>query len=302
MKYSALILLLFTCMTSLYGQDYHPLLRSAAYWDVAYSAGAPLCYYERIHRYSFEGDTTIDGLTYQKCNYYSAYPVNGGSYFCPPFQVDTSLQLLGAYWREDTVTQQVFRYKFNWLGTEGEEVLVYDFKLSIGDSISNFGSGGVSYVTEIDSIQLPDSSYRKRFSFDINSAFYIEGVGGSEGLFSPLSIGIGSWSYIMCLRENGESIYGAECDEYYIVDLEAKLPAPHLQVYPNPTTDQVHIEYPGQKIKSWLLDATGKILDQQVGRNELKFDMRKYPEGIYLFRISDDKNQVLSNHKIIYSP
>ncbi len=300
MKLFVLIVLLCTHIMGVSAQDYHPLLRPNVYWDVAYSAGAPLCYYERIHRYSFEGDTTIDGLTYQKCNYYPAYPVNGGSYFCPPFQVDTSLQLLGAYWREDTVTQQVFRYEFNWLGTEGQEVLVYDFKLSIGDSISNFGSGGVSYLISIDSIQLSDGSYRKRFNFD--SSAYIEGIGGYEGLVYPLAIAIGSWSYIMCLRENGESIYGYECEDYYIVDLEKELPSPRLQIYPNPTTDQVHVEYPGQTIQVWLLDLTGKVLDQQMGRDKLEFDLRRYPAGIYLLRILDEKNQVIGSRKIIHSP
>lgn len=302
-RYLLCLIGIWACTSICSAQEYHPLLRPNVYWDVAYAAGVPVCTFVSVKSYFFEGDTLIDGQTYQKSYYYtfdSHYPND----YCPPFRINTTTKHLTHFWREDTLERQVFRYVLNW-GGGGEEILVYDFGLAIGDTLSD-RSAGTFVLSTIDSIQLTNGEYRKRFSFDDVSdnrlfAYYVEGVGGSEGLINPLAIALGSWSYIMCMRENGQSIYEWECN-YLSVDLEETLPIPSLRLYPNPTTDLVHVEYPGQKIQIWLLDQTGKVLDHQMGRNELEFDLQRYPAGIYLLRIWDEKHQVIGSRKIMYSP
>ncbi len=288
------------------GQDYHPMLREGVYWDVADASGVPICTYESARRYFFEGDTLINGTVYRKCYFHYLQSINPGP-FCPPFQVDTVRYLDTSFWREDTSERTIYRYYPTGVTPNGEEAVVYDFSMAIGDTAGYHGSG-LFVLSAIDSIQLKNGEYRRRFTFTdvsenmIYDAYYIEGIGGSEGLFGPLEAGgIGVWSYIMCVQEDRMPLYGEECYSFF-VDLEDPLSIPQLQISPNPTTDQVLVEYPGREIHAQLWDMTGQVLDQQQGFNQLPVDLRRYPAGVYLLRIFDERNQLLASRKIIHSP
>lgn len=281
------------------GQDYHPMLREGVYWDVGEFSAIPVCGWLGAKRYFIDGDTTIAGKGYKKLYFYPFLSLSP-NHFCPPLVIDTVRQLEEYYFmREDTVERQVFICEVNPFPIE---YLTYDFGLSIGDTVVAY-SGDPVHLFSIDSVQLQNGQFRRRFNFDDSSYLsYIESIGGSHGWFFPLAVSSGlGGSRIICVRENNEPIYGDECD-YFFVDLEDPLSIPQLRISPNPATDQVLVEYPGREIHAQLWDMTGQVLDQQQGFDQLPVDLRRYPAGVYLLRVFDESNHLLASRKIIHSP
>ncbi len=184
------------------GQEYHKLLQDNVDWDVLSANGSmnPFCGYVGGGRFFLRGDTTIQGNDYKIINCIKIISPEPGP-FCPPFLVTQDTVFRQGYIREDTIAKKVFVYD----PFDGD-ALLYDFSLSVGDTLFTNNCGDL-IVDSIGTITLFNSETRKIFFFLNSWEYFIEGIGGSQGMNNPLCQAIGAWYEPFCVLKNGEPIY-----------------------------------------------------------------------------------------------
>ena len=168
----------------------------------------------------------------------------------------------------------------------GETRLLYDFDLEIGDQLS--WKTPPNEVGFIDSMQMLDGSWRRRFTFvDLNAGivdttqYWIEGMGGPRSLFDAYLpyAPIDTWASLSCFSENGEVLYSwsgsPDCDTIIVADAPELAPAPaDVRVYPNPASGAFTIEIPEGALPALLriFDIQGHLLQEReinAGRSEV---------------------------------
>lgn len=219
-------------------QNYHKLIRTNKFWDV-YSLG--WYDYNAIDKIFFTGnDTIIEGNAYQLSRQYPYEPVNPG-YLIPPFFIDTNSIKTNEFLREDTVMKKVYIYDPYLTPTDQ---LLYDFSLSIGDTLkSDYNKGKFGdylVLTSIDSVTLLNGEIRKRFIFNPNSSdygYYIEGIGGSQGLFPPIVPAFEQNEQLgyFCISQDGINLLGDQCN-WYFVGIKDLMEDKMVTIFPNPCT------------------------------------------------------------------
>lgn len=169
---------------------------------------------EWLHQYEIVSDTVITGMNYKILNDHvknTLYPPFNGS---PTLSYSNST----SYIRYDSLTQKAFMYDI-------PEILLFDFTLSIGDTIPNTDQMATFpfVIDSIENINFFGNQLKKiYYSFDtyFNASNYIiEGMGSSNGLTSiqPNYISLSSRiiSDIICFQLNND-IYpsGSACDVF----------------------------------------------------------------------------------------
>lgn len=176
---------------------YVPFPKENARWNVdAMSMDCPpypaLC---GQGTFAAAGDTLINGVGYTRINDVYLGQITSTTFYL---------------FREDTAQRKVFGL---W---SGEEYLVYDFSLSVGDTFRiSHPTVGVeeSYVIQgIDTV-LVGNSLRKRFNFGgpqslPESYYWIEGIGGGAGPFMSHYI-FESWSVLRCFSVGDELLFSS---------------------------------------------------------------------------------------------
>ena len=152
-----------------------------------------------LHNYyiHFNGDTIVNGSRYLKV-----------------FQSTDSLysddEFMGLMY-EDTINQEVY-----FRDPEGNEGLIYDFSVSVGDTITIinccYNYEQVLVCNAIDSLII-DEQFKKRFSFSINYAaryiddVWIEDIGSMNGILYPGVMLAGGFREFLCYKYNDTLIY-----------------------------------------------------------------------------------------------
>jgi hypothetical protein len=72
-----------------------------------------------------------------------------------------------------------------------------------------------------------------------------------------------------------------------------------LKVYPNPANQKINFEWFGDAIQLQILDITGRMIHQTVINQSYQWNTSSVPEGIYLYRLHREQNQMLSGRIII---
>ncbi|MCK4920278.1 MAG: T9SS type A sorting domain-containing protein [Bacteroidales bacterium] len=186
------------------GQDYIPFPTQNASWNIYLEStcenDSPTDTF--LLRYSILGDTTINEKTYHKLVLEKGDTIN------------PTLEPIGGIREEG---KKVYFYGQGFLRNDpGEELLLYDFNVQIGDTIKHSSDGPwKSIVLDIDSIQIGDH-YRKRYKVDNgwiyhNPDYIIEGIGSVlNGLLGHISdiptCGTHYWEHV-CFRENEQILY-----------------------------------------------------------------------------------------------
>ena len=199
-----------------------------------------LCGY---HQYILEGDTTIGLYTYKKIK-------EGTSWYTflpnPPYQIITYTfyPYIGCI-RNDSLNKKVFFVEKNSL----VDTLLYDFNLSIGDTlpISYVYSGNpVMTVSAIDSINT-NGKYYKRFKFQgggWTNEYLIEGIGSTFGPLESIKLFFEDVDILRCFKDNdsiinhGSPIFDDWCDVFTGID---ELLSSAISIHPNPTTGDLSI-------------------------------------------------------------
>ena len=214
---------------------YHPFPDSNAYWNSYKSwmvnsnppVGVDVIIWDWI-----VGDTVIGSFTYKKIKEYT-YCQNNAA---------TTLGL-AALLRQDSIQKKVFL--FNGHG----DTLLYDFNLSVGDTIPKWYINTTypqNKISSIDSI-LIGTTYRKRFNISMGGCCgpqsLIEGIGSTMGLFLPLDQGVEHGSTLQCFSHNGQTLYPnstGSCN--FDVGINNIIHQNDFSISPNPTSGIFNVQ------------------------------------------------------------
>ena len=215
-------------------------------------------------------------------------------------------EMYGIY-REDN--GKVFMREFNSWQQPKEEYLIYDWNLDIGETVYvQYGESETGLVLDaITDTTINDNSYRVfHLHYLSNSNFtekWIEGIGSELGFPFPGTKNnpVSPFYYpmtadLLCYYENGELLWDNpnydECIINYWIGVSESEETPELSIYPNPTKDNVTINYSAQgEAVIEFFDVLGrkKYQDIMIG-NEKKVETEGLLKGVYIVIIRDQKS------------
>ena len=308
MKKLLLVSSVFLTVTVAHGQTnvYHPFPDSNAVWIFVNSHSNPPNTF--IYWYCLKGDTIVNSTTYHKLN------------IC-----DTNLVTLAVQGgiRQDIATKKVYFICFNAnyspfanfpCNSNYSERLLYNFNAGVGDTIFHSISNTYDKVTSIDSIQLLDGKYRKRF--------YLWNVTQSTSDLWPIIEGIGSEAQLLWggYLTGGDDMYELSCfkqNNNYVYSQSSSIICPlptivtsvqvinssfSFSIFPNPFSIQTVLQADkffknasltvynsfGQKVKE-IKNISGQVIT--LFRDNL-------PSGLYFIRLTQD-NKIISEEKLV---
>lgn len=299
------IFLFIISQNALKSQDYFPFPSDSATWYSMYSWPEMIPPYVSYYTIKYEaiGDTAINDLTYTRI--YSEF-IN-----------DTkSMYYEGAY-RVDSDNDCVY-FIDNYSNTES---LLYDFRLTPGDTITIIGSDYEPYnlvCLDTSSILINDISHKSYsiYSYLSNgTTCYTQWVKGLGSLRLPIETDVFcgasfEWAYdLTCFYYKDDKIYEWEMNPYFtgctghnIVDIEEHS-IERLQVVPNPVQDISILCYnhDNQKINYQVLDNTGRIVYEHnnIQYSEIEIKKNDYKPGIYFLKIYSNDLQKLQVIKFL---
>lgn len=288
MKQIIILTLVFSCYIN-YGQEYSPIDFENGIWvqNEGLYGEQPISY---LHQYYSTGDTLINGISYFKLMKYSIYTENGPNYGSVVFD-DYYCAIRNTENRE---VELIFRNSEN-------PVIIYDFNLTVGDTIKN-GYGSIYHddiqVISIDSI-LYCGKYFKRFNLN-DSEFtpqsLIEGIGSSAGLIEPYFDQFEQESELVCYKERNNN----DCDDCELILSNPKIEYQALvDIYPNPGSGSFLIKSNQIIREVKLFNILGNIVYQSdmVHNKEFTYSY-KVNSGLYVLQIYFEQN-FSQSYKII---
>jgi len=107
--------------------------------------------------------------------------------------------------REDTLQKKVYI-----LSNYTDEGLLYDFGMLAGDSAVIINTGCMNdtliyHLQSVDSVQMSDGSFRKRFHLDFDT--WIEGLGSLAGPLRPGCLTVGTSENLVCYYQDNQFMY-----------------------------------------------------------------------------------------------
>jgi hypothetical protein len=293
MKKLLLLILLLTAIQTL-GQNYHPLIRPNLYWQVLDGSGSQICFLTSGARYFFQGTTTVSGIQYNLIYENFIVQTNAGP-FCPPFAVDSSSTIFsGSLMREDTLAKKVFVYD----QSTTSDALLYDFNLMAGDTLhSDYASQGSTLIVDsVSNVTLLDGSVRKIFYLN-NNEYYIESIGGSQGIQFPLVQGIGFWEVPTCVSENSIQLWGSQC--FGFVGIDEVNDNSLVQAHPNPFDNSLTITTKNnEQSEITLYDMLSRKVSEQTFKNSATINTNQLSKGIYFYEVRNQNGAITKGKAI----
>lgn len=284
------------------GKSYYPFPDSNAIWNIV---GDNIFTSNKFRiRYGLYGDTIINSQTYHKI--YNLIDTNlihqNSNYF--------------AALRNDN--KKVF-IKFQGYS----ETLLYDFSLSVGDTIMYEIGGYASQngfiptgleshwktVSSIDSVLIETGQYRKRWKFN-HTETWIEGIGNVDflGLFSPIVTNLatnGDQFYFACFKQNNRVLFlnNPHCSTCFCqfltgIDDNNSIVENTINLFPNPTSGKVTIDFEktSKEVDITVRNTLGQtvLIKSYKTTNQLSFEING-AKGIYFveIRTEDGKSVVV---------
>ena len=294
---------------------YHPFPESGVAWredqsDVSFdcccSGGNGDCIRENRFQFFLGGDTVIQSQVSKKL-YASGsarkYVQSTVMPSCPAVCDDYTLSYYyGNY--KGAIRQDISARKVYFTEISGEESLLYDFSLDVGDTLSESYNSmtGSNKVSRIDSV-LVGGVYHKRFWLTyiqggwnlIDYVSIIEGIGSTYGLLFMLQPPFEHYGQNVCVRINETAVYPAgtlACEN--ISSVSEMNETITFSFSPNPLQDistlQVSDAFADASL--FIFSGTGKeVQHQQLTHTTATVDRKKLEEGIYFFMLVNDKGQ-----------
>lgn len=288
---------------SVKGQEYHKLINETMYWDIAYAEMGYVCTgFSNIppKRFSFSGDTIIQGKIYSKSFYRELTPTNfTPPPYCSPFVVDTNTNLFTSFFlREDTIEKKVWRYS----SSSGVEELLFDFSLQQGDTLYHQTIVEPTIIDTVYEITTSDDVVRKKFVLATNYGYdyYIEGIGGVAGLFMEPFHYFESGDWLMCVKDSYDmSIFDVNgmCFDF-ITNVFDSDNFTQCKIYPNPFSKYITIESSYESLEILILNKYGQELYSKKLSSGNKIDFSNLDHGIYIIKVLND-NQIIHVEKIM---
>jgi hypothetical protein len=297
-KYFLIIGILFCIAFCATSQEYQyvPFPDSNSVWSEIYIKpwGEPAPRWDYNKYALFNEDTVINGMAYHKLFRTHASEITRENSEC-----------IGGI-REDSLKNIwffciVYPYKPKPpLLYVQDEIKLYDFNVSIGDTIRDICfllEYHYIVVKAIDTIQVYNSK-RKVFSFwEPYWTYWIEGIGNVKGLIFPSGDlpTNGMDNDLICMHQNDTLMYyySGEDGEYddcvpqFVKDGVALLPNTEVKVYPNPAKGGL-VNFEGLDFETLeLYDLSGKLVREEGIHNEecYQLDVSNLPSGVYTYRL-----------------
>ncbi len=279
---------LFLFTINVHSQEYVPFPDSNAIWSEVFTSEQP--FEIETYQYGISGDTVINAKQYHKIYLLNdtVYPLVTGQY-CGAIREDSS--------------KKIFVIDFNCVYPSAgqDEVILYNFSKSIGDTVfvglGGFGPAGYLIINYIDSM-LIDDNYRKTFHFLGYEDYWIEGIGSTRGLFSPIQAqptGFQKWKLI-CFNQDNEVIYlNPEFNSCFpiLTGINSKEPeSNNIKIFPHPVTNISVIDFMNNTNFMYQYIDFYNIFGQKVNhinikdRKQIFIKKIDYKPGLYVYRIS----------------
>jgi hypothetical protein len=169
----------------------------------------------------------------------------------------------------------------------GPETIIYNYNLNLGDTLST------SFVlSNIDSIQLLDQSYRKRLIFTdqwFDTIVWVKGIGNLEKPFKNTSLyfrteGVlchhESWTH---LYENPYNIVPIQCSNFNVIQESSE--ELNISLFPVPATDKIYFTSPKRINCINIISIDGSKKSGIFSQMESVLDLTNCQPGIIFLEI-----------------
>lgn len=276
MKYILLAFSLILITSSLFAQEYLPMVKSNSLYN--YTDGYCINpHYSKLYRFSAD---TLIGLYNYKQVQASSDSINFSNTYL--------------YFREDTVQQRVYMLHGH------SEGLLYDFSLNTGDTVTihNVYYGSESHLIDIDSTknimiggQLRKVLYYRR---DVDRV-WIEGIGAIDGLYFPGEDVYGLALKLVCYYENTilqwlNSDYN-DCF-FLFAEITENTKSNLLQIFPNPATYFIRIDNIEENTSFQIFNIFGKLVQSgQTSENGI-IEICDLKSGVFFVKLDNNERAV----------
>lgn len=282
MKTAITLFLGLTLSGLIYSQNYFPIVQENNEWNVLQviypGTGNPWDTIYWTQTYKFTGDTIISEQTYKKV-------------YLSEEEIPTNWEYEGGIREEDEKVWYFSKYS-------NGEILIYDFTIEVGDTISYLPQPFV-----VDSINYHEIHGEDRKHFYLSyleipyTEFWIEGIGSNYGILSSGGgMGLGGWTWFLCMSENEELIYmNPNYNSCHLISTEIEeISKSAIQVYPNPAQNKIKITNPENvKIESIsIIDLKGNTL-KKFKKNKTELDLSGISTGMYLIKLTYGNEEVI---------
>ena len=269
------LLILLLCNTAKAENTYIPMLAQGNQWNEVAISGYE-SEYKKTSINKLVGDTVINEITYLKLltakdEYSSTWEISG-------------------FLREDIENKKVYFKQGDYM-----EVLIYDFDVNVGDIIESYYSAAwipsskkvCHEILAVDEIMIDNVSHKKievvSYSCDQDSHrgfpdhYWIEGVGGSEGLLNSSGRVVTGVAYLLlCFFQNDELAYKPNPSEDCFIweDPTSYLENIFKENLDFRVTDKtLHTQYP-HNYDIEIFDTFGKLIDAKFDcLGQIKIDL-----------------------------
>lgn len=251
-KFYTLFIVLFGSI--LFGQEYRPMLNENNVWDVQH--------------YSGEGNFS----DYQYTLSDELIIFNGKEYARIEF---TGSAFADIYLHENINDRTVYAY----YPESGDEYLLYDFNLEVGDDLPL--SGFFNY-NEFEEAVIEEITYENVFGLENIKTYSAggikihEGIGTNAGLFT---------------------LIGAIDDMYYLADFQTTMSTSEentkskTKIYPNPFSDKIQIQNSEEIKELQLFDLQGKLISTNKNLDKLNSKLSSLSNAVYFLKIQFKNNK-----------
>jgi hypothetical protein len=266
-------------------QPYQPMaLEGAHWWVIYYDDNNPPWIPNESWQYAIKGDSILNEMTYKKVYFRELSDES------PQF---IEYERFSGLMRDDTLNRKVFLLNYSlenlWTCPVNEEFLLYDFNVTLGDTIDN------CLVQDFGQIVIESVEYEYWYGNTrkiLNYTFAgIEGIGSEYGVFE---YGQGSKEKTSQTRTFGFRLTDyclgtdQECGCQWVGIEEREKPV-KLKVSPNPANEIVNFEFGNiqnfQQAQLRCYDVFGNLLHSEAvvqGQKEVVLDISSWPSGMYV--------------------
>ena len=274
--YALLALLLMAGGVTMQAQEYLPIAQKGNEWHTFET-----CVWQ-INNYVnwCSGDTLIEDVRYMKI----MGTMNDGN----PIFYTMLREEDGKVWKRYSVAH--------------EEILLYDFTASVGDTLC-FGDFGACFVLDSISTEQIGGVDRRKFWFGLEyddlgrprtQETWVEGIGSDYGLLWSGYWRIpDGWHCLLCFHQNGELVW--KNPEYntctYPYDAVEENKETGISVYPNPGNNTLNIcaavtMWQPYNARIEIYDLSGKLIhNQEITDNITPIITTSWPSGTYIWKV-----------------
>ena len=319
MYYKTLILLLISNVGLAYGQTNNQLVKENKSWTIVNHnpSHGPNCIWQ-THEIRLSGDTIIEGREYKivRQSEFGNQPQNWA---------------VVGFLREDQKRKVYFKNTSN-----ENEFLLYDFDISIGDTVNIFSPQINHYILEfeffvdlqmivvsIDSVKI-NEGLRKRIKLNpictsFEETYWIEGVGDTKGVLHstvPIICGgdsiIGFWqgadvNELLCCKEDSLLLFMNasynSCYYYSTMGINKSDKSNiSINLYPNPIADisifEISTPQSGFKHLEFYNISGKRIKTIETRENRIAIQKTDFQTGFYIYKLTIE-NELIKCGKMI---